>query len=750
MIRIRTGASWKHDPRLVTSLRRAAGPARAAAARAVVDALAIEVDGVDIAAGQAEGALLPSLEALLRAIARIIGGEAHATVPFREGELELVIRRRDASALLTLVSLSRPSRVLARDVEVEVEALAAAALDAAAAFCRELAEFLPEEAEREGRRLRAAARALRRAEAGPSPRPSSGGSRGRAPRVAQAKGGVTCALELADDEGHLLAYEGGRPDLGSLLVAGRLTLRGADGATLAVFPGIPFLALRDLGAGVDRLLAAIRRGEPRCEIALARPGRGGVTTLTLDLAEARLIGPDGPARCPPLELARAIAEAALELGRVARVRNPRQAENAHLADLEAAAAERLAQIEELAEGDRARGAAVPGHARVPPQRPPSQRPLGPGRLRRLAFRRLFQLDVGAPAGPGLHVRGGVVLAAGGAAVAAIERATGRVLWRAAGATHAAVLPGALLLARGGELEAVAPRTGLRLWARPLPGTPSFTAVAFARGPFLLVGGGALTALDPGTGRTLWRLVPPGAGRLAATAFGGIVAAGADTGFVYGVDGTGRVVWRVRGRGPVVRPPAPVAGLALVLCAADTGAGVVALAIDPAGGARLWEAALDLVPSGPPIAWGRRIAVAGALAGDPIVATLEESGAPAWAVVPPLSGPPTIGAAGALLVARDPAGGLVALGRDGTSRWTRPASAGAPGPGAVPPAIARGTVIVAADGVTALDARTGEIMGAIAGVAPVRVAVDASLGLALLDADGLATGYRVATHLSVVA
>lgn len=750
MIRIRTGASWRHDPALASSLRRASGPARAAAARAVVDALAIEVDGVDIAAGQAEGALLPSLEALLRAIARIVGGEAHATVPFQEGELELVMRRRGASALLTFVSLTRPSRVLARDVEVEIDALAAAALDAGAAFCRELAEILPEEAEREGRRLRAAARALRRVEAGPSPRPPAG-RRGRAPRLARTKGVVTCALELSDDEEHLLAYEGGRPDLGSLLAPGRLTLQGADGATLASFPGIPFLALRDLGAGVDRLLAALRRREPRCEIALARPGRGGVTTLALDLAAGTLLGPGGPVPCPPLELARAIAEAALELGRVARARNPRQAENAHLADLEGSAAERLAQIEELAEGDRApEAAAALGDARVPPQRGPSQRPLGPGRLRRLAFRRLFAVDVGAPAGAGLHVRGGVVLAAGAAAVAALERTTGRVLWRAAGAAHAAALPGALLLARGGELEAVAPRSGRRLWARPLPGTPSFTAVAFSRGPYLVVGGGALTALDPATGKTLWRLVPPGAGRLAATSFGGIVAAGADTGFVYGVDGTGRVVWRVRGPGPVLRQPAPISGLAVVLCSTDAGAGAVALALDPAGGARRWEAPLDLVPSGPPIAWGRRIAVAGALAGDPIVATLDERGAPAWTVVPPLAGPPTLGAAGALLVARDPAGGLAALGRDGATRWTRPAPSGAPAPGAVPPAIARGAVIVAADGVTALDARTGEIMGAIAGVAPVRVAVDASLGLALLDADGLATGYRVATHLSVVA
>ncbi|WP_242345469.1 outer membrane protein assembly factor BamB family protein [Anaeromyxobacter terrae] len=750
MIRIRTGASWKHDPGLTASLRRAEGPARVAAARAVVDALAIEVDGIDIAAGRAEGALLPSLEALLRAIARVVGGEAHAAVPFRDGELELVIRRRGSSALLTVVTLSRPSRVLARDVEVEVDALAAAALEAAAAFCRELGEILPEEAAREGRRLRAAARAIRRAEA-PAPGPREGG-RTRAPRTAGTAGRITCTLELSDEEGHLLAYEGGRPDLGSLLVPGRLTLRGADGTTLAVFPGIPFLALRDLGAGVDRLLAAFRRGEPRCEIALARPGRGGVTTLVLDLREGQLIRPEGRAPCPPLELARALAEAAVELGHVARARNPRQAENAHLADLESAAAERLAHVEELAEGDRpADGLPGAEQARAPSARAPSQRPLGPGQLRRLAFRRVFELDVGAPAGTGLHVRGGMVLSAGRAAVAAVERNTGRVLWRAPGAAHAAVLPGTLLLSRGGALEALALRTGRALWTQPLPGPPAFAALAFARGPFLVVGGGALTALDPSSGRTLWRLLPPGAGRLSATAFGGIVAVGADTGFVYGVDGTGRVVWRVRGPGPVVRPPAALAGLALVLCAVDSGVGAVAVALDPAGGARRWEARLDLVPSGPPIAWGRRLAIAGALAGDPIVATLDEAGAPAWSVVAPLAGPPAIAAAGALLVARDPAGGVVALGRDGAVRWSRPAPAGAPAPGAVPPAIARGTVIAAAaDGVAALDARTGEIVGAIPGVAPVRVAVDATLGLALMDADGLVTGYRVATHLSLVA
>src|SRR5689334_8191474 len=128
MIRIRAGAAWRHDPSLHAALRRGAGPDRLAAAREVVDAIALEVDGVDIAAGP----LLPALEALLRAVARVVGGASHATVGFPDGEVELLIRRRSRTALLSVVATSRPARVLARDVEVEVDALAAAALDASA------------------------------------------------------------------------------------------------------------------------------------------------------------------------------------------------------------------------------------------------------------------------------------------------------------------------------------------------------------------------------------------------------------------------------------------------------------------------------------------------------------------------------------------------------------------------------------------------------------------------------------------
>src|SRR5512138_3795864 len=199
MIRIRTGTSWRHDPRLRAALRRTAPGSRAAAARAVVDALALEVDGIDLAAGRAEGPLLPALEALLRAVARVVAGAPHATAALPDGELEIVIRRRGASALLTVVALTRPSRVLASEVEVDVEDLAAAALDASATFCRELAEVIPADADRESRRLRAAARDLRRAESTPPRRPGTA-RRPRPPRPA-ASGRVACRVDLSDDDG---------------------------------------------------------------------------------------------------------------------------------------------------------------------------------------------------------------------------------------------------------------------------------------------------------------------------------------------------------------------------------------------------------------------------------------------------------------------------------------------------------------------------------------------------------------------
>ncbi len=748
MFRIRTGAAWRHDPDLRAALRRGAGPDRAAAARVVVDALALEVDGVDIAAGLAEGPLLPALEALLRAVARIVGGAAHATVTFPDGAVELLIRRRGRAALLSVVALSRPSRVLARDVEVEVDVLAAAALEASATLCGELAEILPGAEGREARPLRAAARALRRTEVGAPRRPRLRVTVPGARAVARAAP-LVCLLELFDDDGLLGAYEGGRPDLGSLLGPGRIVLRGTDGAELAVLPGVPFLVARDLGAATDLLLGAFRAREPRCELALAGPRPGPAVALVVDLEAGTVSRPGAPPiRCPPLALARAFAEVQVELGRLACARNPRQAENGYLADLERTAASRLAQVEELAEGDRA-AREVPAPARAPAPPRVAQRPLGPGRLRRLAFRPTFHLDAGSPAGEGLLPAGSAAIVAGRALVAAVDPRSGAVRWRADGCAFAAVAGGAVLTAASGELRALSPRTGRAAWTRPLPGMTPVGAAGLARGPLVLVERDAATALDPGSGRTLWRFEPPGASRLHVAPFGGVLVVGTDAGILYGLDAAGMLVWRVRAPGAVLRAPVATAGLCLALAAAESGATAL-LAVDPATGERRWEAPLDV--SGPAAvrAWGRRIAVAGTVAGDPLVTALERSGAAAWTVAPPLSGAIGAAAAGPHLVVRDAAGALVALGRDGRARWSRPAPPGAGPSRAAPPVVARGTVVaVAADALQALDARTGELVGAIGGVSPVRVLADASLAIVALDADGLATGWRLGTHLSVV-
>ena len=49
----------------------------------------------------------------------------------------------------------------------------------------------------------------------------------------------------------------------------------------------------------------------------------------------------------------------------------------------------------------------------------------------------------------------------------------------------------------------------------------------------------------------------------------------------------------------------------------------------------------------------------------------------------------------------------------------------------------------------MDAQTGDLVGAIPAAAPIRLLAVATLAVAALDAEGLATGWRLGTHLSVV-
>jgi len=747
VIRIRPGQSWRHDPHLREALREGR---RSLAARSAVDALALEVDGFDIAGGRAEGELLPGLEGLLRAVARLVSGAPVATVAFRDGGLELVLRRRGSSALLTVVEPSPPSRVLARDVEVDLEGLAAAALEASADLLRDLAALTPSGGPvpriPEVRSLRAAARDLRRAEAAPPAAPAREPPPAATAESHAPQGAPACRVTLHDDEGVLLAYEGGLPDVGSLLVPGGIELLAADGVRLAAWTGMPFLALRDLGAASSRVLGALRGRESSARLALPRGAGAPEVVLDLEAGTARLPGAP-PSPCPAPGLVRAIAEAATSFARLARRRNPRQGENGHLAEMESAAADRLAQADELDRGDVA--ADPPGEpvAPHPPPGNPGVRRLGPGRLRRLSFRRTFRVEVGPPAGAGLLPAGGVTVLAGASALVAVERVTGAIRWNVPGAQAAWLVPGGAVVARGGSLAFHELASGAVRWSVPAEPAAPAAVLALAGGLLVSVEAGTLCGLEPASGEQRWRFAPPGADRLHAVAAGDRVVVGADTGFVYGVDASGASAFRVLGPGPVVRPAVAGRGACLVTC--SVGPGAALLAIDAATGRRRWEAPLDFVPTSGPMAWGRRLALAGGLAGDAMVTALSAEGAAVWLASPPLAGAPTLAAAGALLVARGPDGALVALGRDGAVRWSRAAAPGAHPPATLAPAVVRGTVLAAGEGLVALDARSGEPVGAIAGVAPVRLHVDATLSVVALDADGLASGFRLATHLSVV-
>ncbi|HYG67234.1 MAG TPA: PQQ-binding-like beta-propeller repeat protein, partial [Anaeromyxobacteraceae bacterium] len=306
--------------------------------------------------------------------------------------------------------------------------------------------------------------------------------------------------------------------------------------------------------------------------------------------------------------------------------------------------------------------------------------------------------------------------------------------------------GLLLLARD-TLEAVSFRTGARRWSRALE-SGALAATALARGPILLALAGAVTAVDPGTGRTLWRFAPAGARRLQVAAFGSVAVAATDGALLYGLDAAGSVAWRLRLPGaPLFAPVA--AGTACVVASA-TAPGATLVAIDPAAGRRLWEAPLQFAPSAPPLAAHGRVAVAGTVAGDPIVQVLDARGRPVWTAAPPLHGALALapGPRGAL-VGRDAKGALLALDRAGAARWQTPAPSGSPPPGHLAPRVVRSAVLAAHEDLAVHDAATGALLGAAPGLAPVRLLVDPELRVAATDAEGVVTVLRLATHLSVV-
>jgi hypothetical protein len=740
LIRIRIGAGWSSDPEVRQGLGASALATRREAVRAIVDVLAVEVDGVDIGAGRTEGPLAEGVQGLLRAVDRLAAGADHASVPFEDGAVELVLHRQGGAALLSVATLARPSRVLAHDVEVDLSRLAEAARDAAREFCAQVARVstlagaLPELR----RLLRAAARpAVISPATAPPPSP-----RVRTRRAPRRRRDAACSFELHDEAGRLATWRGAGPDLASLLVRGRVTVTSPSGAEVLSVEGAPFLLFRDLCAGAARVAAA--HGAP-VSFDVARPGRRATARVTVDAGGVSVSGA-AAVRCDPLAFAQAIAAGAADLCAVIRARAPSQAGNVLLDDLARTASSLLEHVAEAREGDRPSSA--PRRVRTPRRRV-LPHPLGPGRLRRISFRTLASADVGPPVGEGFFRFGERIVACGQGSTRAFDARTGEVLWVGPGARAACRAGDGLALLRGDELAFVDVASGATASTRPVPvdvDRPHLVPGA-AAGAVLVVSGPSVLAFGGGALEPLWSFTSPGAVRVAPLPLPPIVVLASDTGMVHALDASGRVAWRLRGSGPLETAPRGDARGCLLPFRSPTGSTLTCA--DPATGARLFEASLEFTPTSPPLRFAGRIAVAGRIAGDAVVAALEEDGAPAWTEPSPVGGPPVLAPRPRGLLAKAADGSCAALDRDGRTAWIRTAGDGPAPPGNLPPVAVRGVVAVPAEEVHLLDGATGAPVGRLPAHAPCRLDVDDDLGAWAIDPEGLVTGTRVRGHLSLL-
>ncbi len=725
------------------------------AANGAVEALAIEVDGVDVTSGRAEGPLLAGLEALARALLALLAGQRRAEVSFAEGGVELLLSRVDAgSALLSIVDLGAPPRLLARDVEVELPGLASAAASACAALALDLVPFgRPLDAAVE--RFRGLERALARSAATPTSLPP-GLQRPLAllRRVRSRPSEPGCAFELHDAAGLLSSHDSAGPDLGSLLAPGRVDLLAADGRILLSSDTPPFLALRHLARGAARLAESARGRATEAALPFLDARRGPLT-LRFRLGDGTASAGGERFPCPALPLARALLEAALDLCEAVEAHHPPQARNGWLAELRASSVERLLLVEELLEGDLTgrRRALVAFEAGRRTSHLPTT-PLGPGRLRRLSFRRSWELDCGPATGFGLARVEELLVAAGAHALLGLDPASGRERWRREGGLLARLQEGLLLQVREGEgLLAVDARTGGRRWSLPPSALPeSLRDVLLLPGErLLLVSTSSCTAVDPHDGRTAWHVAPPAARELRVAVLGPIAVVGSDGGFAYGLEAaTGQVAWRVRLPGPLAAPPVAAGSLSLFACQSPLGGGAL-VAIELGHGQRVFETSLGVPPSGAPLLCGGLLMVAGAVAGDAVVSAVAAgTGELLWESAPPLGpGAPALSECAGGVLAKSADGSSALLDRAGAVLWSRPGRALHPPPANPPALVARGVALVPGEGVAALDAATGELLGELPLPAPVRLAASPSLDAWSVDAAGVVTAARLETHLSLL-
>lgn len=752
MVRILPGDSWKLNPSYLASLKQLdERAARRLGPVAILDVLGIEVDGVNLAQGLREAAIFQVVEGLAALVLRLYEKpEGRGQVPLDEGRTELVLGRRGASAALCVVSLSRPARLLAGELEVDLAPLALATASCAHALLADLTSLNPALcAAPFARRLARLCAALRKA----AKLEVGGGERlaetrlGSEPRRLE-EGALALAFRLRDSAGRIDGYREGA-DLYSLLSPGELLLRDAAGRELALGSAAPFLLLSEAPRAAAELIEAAEAHEATWELSL-----GGQPCGRIDLKAETLRVRERELRCGPHALARALLEGALDFAAALVARNPAQARNAYLSSLSEEASDRLAHLRDLEGGDLYdnRSEPLPAPARATPEEP-----LGAGKLKRLRFRPLWTgADTGERALAVRQLRG-VLLAVGRRRATWLDSKTGRLLAHHTGERIEPWDDGALVADRS-RLTRFSAR-GRPAFFREQPGhdQPALTRSSgrFLAGPMrqaamLCVFDGCLVAaLYAATGRTAWQFRVPQASRLATGAAADRAFVAANNGFLYALEvEAGQVVFRVRS-GCAFEGPLTVGSRIVASLGRNDGA-LWLTAIDALSGRSHVARPVQMQKAGAPVLLRRQLLVGGTSEGVSTVAGFTAGGRELFRTSLEVHG-----GVPALVVyqnriyctLRD--GSVTCLDSSGKRVWTAPPS-GIELDHALPAVIRRHVLIAPGDPIRALDPADGSVLCELPPTQGLSaMAVSRGLDVFAIDDDGVAGCFKLATHLSVV-
>jgi|GEM_PF-1627666 len=709
--------------------------------------LRLEVDEVEVSGGRLFGPVDETLESLAGGLCALIDGtRTELDVAFSDGAYELVIGRAGKDALLSLASLRRPAGVVFRDLRVDldelVEATIACAHERLAAFTAAEGAALPATAGR----LRGAARRLARLRGGrtsrrdddsapnhrefdAAPAPPRSGARG----AREAIRGISLGFDQHDPDGRIHGYLTGA-GLHALLAPGHVYVHGPDGEELAVAAGAPFLLLRDLSDAAARMLDAERTGGRSFVLPFEAP-------LEIDLAGGAVTVAGRTLRCAPDAVARSIFSALLDFGGVIRARNPRLAASSHLASAVQDARMRLALCDERSAGT-VRGTQPAPPLAGAPKREPTEPPIAPGALRRIALREAWRREL--PRIDAFHVSGDQAWVPHEGGASRVSLHDGAVAARIPfGPAAEFATAGLWAFTLDGGALSCHDADGALVWRRSVDADRLESAYLPPRAglAWLKIGGAAFVAVDARSGAERFRFAPPAARSCVMATSGGLLAIASDNGMLYGLDArAGGVAWRA----PLDRELSAltIAGGRLV-CASRAGGRVIFDGMDAATGESAFRVETSLSRLGALTGDPRGVVAAGMGASVAEIVRIDADGILRWIARPNLgAGSPRVVRAGGALFARGPEG--VARIERGKVRWNAPC-----GPGG-DPVVTRGVVVLPGADTALLDAATGRpVASTIRLPAADHVAVTAGGVLVLADADGTCVALRPSGALAVV-